>query len=212
MSPSAQKSLVSGAVIAALISLGLIGYKLLPVLIAGTEPGVAHSQPLPLGPARPAAPEPKASKETTEAPKAAMTPAEAAVIEKEKETETASKTDGEKKPAEAEKAESKQAEAGKTKSEKAPEESGAPDKFVEAVPWHAALPVLPELAALPDKHPVRPYEETLPDDIYEPPAIKVPSREPKPPPKARRIRKDAVKEPVRGKRLTPIARSQLPPW
>jgi hypothetical protein len=72
-------------------------------------------------------------------------------------------------------------------------------------------PVLPEMAALSEKHPLRPYEERLPGDIYEPPAIKVPSRKPEPP-KARRIRKDSVNEPVRGNRLDPIARSHLPPW
>jgi polysaccharide deacetylase 2 family uncharacterized protein YibQ len=59
--------------------------------------------------------------------------------------------------------------------------------------------------------PKRPYEEILPGDIYEPPAIKNTTRKPQVL-KARRIKKNSKSKKVRSSQLSALKRSQLPPW
>lgn len=59
--------------------------------------------------------------------------------------------------------------------------------------------------------PARPYEDTLPGDVYEPPIIKIPKRKPKVS-KARRIKRKSKNKKVRSSRLTALKWSQLPPW
>jgi len=63
-----------------------------------------------------------------------------------------------------------------------------------------------------EKEPERPYEETLPSDIYEPPAVKIPTRKISKVRKARRIKRNLRSKKVRSSRLSALKQSQLPPW
>jgi uncharacterized protein len=63
-----------------------------------------------------------------------------------------------------------------------------------------------------DKRPERPYEETLPGDVYEPPVVKIPMRKASKVRKARRIKRNSRDKKVRSSQLSALKRSQLPPW
>ncbi|MEL0105761.1 MAG: divergent polysaccharide deacetylase family protein [Rhodospirillaceae bacterium] len=186
-------------------SLAAIGYALAPVLLGSSEVQVAVKKPLPPTPKTvPKKPPKKIDKPAMPIKAQTAETKEPAIKPPEKKEEPAAS--GDQSPSVI-----KSAEASVHKTEKQRPPS---DKPVESKPQPAASLQKNEKAVAGPKEeekPKRPYEEPLPGDIYEPPDIKTPTRKPKAP-KARRIKKTPQEKSVKVARLTPLKRSQLPPW
>lgn len=199
---SQQRAILLASIVVTVVSLSVIGYRLLPALLGNSDSNIAQITNLP----------PVSNKKA----KAEIEPAAPLnkKIEKIKKTPPVKETSAPSVIKSAEAAVQNDVKPSK------PKQDTAPVKPAPKAP-PIVSPIVSPIASLQkskmqtgdekETEPKRPYEESLPGDIYEPPDIKIPTRKSKVP-KARRIKKSPKNKRVRTSRLPAIKRSQLPPW
>lgn len=184
---SQQRMIMLGSLTAAAVSLIVIGHQLVSAWLSTEDSQLTQNLAMPAPNQKKPPPKVKEPKPIAKSVVSVIKTAEVAVeVPKEK-----PKPKTELKPAE-------------NVVEKLAEKTAAPEK-----PSQKVKTKIQSSAVEPG--PKRPYEEALPGDVYEPPAIKFPTRKPKVP-KARRIKKNSKNKKVRSSRLSALKRSQLPPW